>query len=270
MSAAMSSSSESIISPVPGSAPTDGLEQYPEPARITLRESSVGSKYLAFRADRETVLTFANLQLGRFFRRMLLDPVQGLVMLMAPDRVHEDTRSQLERVVDGFAALLGLSRAPLGSTRLRRLLDPQNTGAEPDCCFYLGANAAAYRQARAQGVEAADHFMLRHPVDLVVEVGVTHEDKGKQDFYCDLGVAEHWQIRTVDGLDLTIRFLALQAAERLPLSVSRVLPGATPAAIRDAYQLVLGEDDIFALRVPLLALLQRHGIVQQVPGSAPP
>ena len=227
----------------------------------------MGSKYLAFRADRETVLTFANLQLGRFFRRMLLDPVQGLVLLMAPDRLHEDTRGQIERVVDGFAALLGLSRAPLGSTRLRRLLDPQNTGAEPDCCFYLGANAAAYRQARAQGVEAADHFMLRHPVDLVVEVGVTHEDKSKQHFYRDLGVAEYWQIRTVDGLDLTIRFLDLQAAERLPLSVSRVLPGATPAAIRDAYQLVLGEDDIFALRVPLIALLQRHGIVEQLPGS---
>ena len=268
----MSSSAESIISPVPGSAPAAGLEQHAEPARITLRESSVGSKYLAFRADRETVLTFANLQLGRFFRRMLLDPVQGLVMLMAPDRVHEDTRGQIERVVDGFAALLGLGRAPLGSTRLRRLLDPQNTGAEPDCCFYLGANAAAYRQARAQGVEAADQYVLRHPVDLVVEVGVTHEDKSKQDFYCDLGVVEYWQIRTVDGLDLTIRFLDFQAAERLPLSVSRVLPGATPAAIRDAYQLVLGEDDIFALRVPLLKLLQRHGIVEQLPGSgsAPP
>lgn len=229
-----------------------------------MQESSVGSRYLAFRADRETVLTFANLQLGRFFRRMLLDPVQGLVVLMAPDRVHEDTRGQIERVVDGFAALLGLSRAPLGSTRLRRLLDPQNTGAEPDCCFYLGANAAAYRQARDQGVEAADHYVLHHPVDLVVEVGVTHEDQSKQDFYRDLGVPEYWQIRTVDGLDLTIRFLDLQTAQRPSLSVSRALPGATPAAIRDAYQVVLGEDDIFALRGPLLALLQRHGIVEQV------
>ena len=106
--------------------------------------------------------------------------------------------------------------------------------------------------------------MLHHPVDLVVEVGVTHEDRSKQDFYRDLGVPEYWQIRTVDGLDLTIRFLDLQAAQRPSRSVSRALPGATPAAIRDAYQVVLGEDDIFALRGPLLALLQRHGIVEQV------
>ena len=223
----------------------------------------MGSKYLAFHADRETVLTFANLQLGQFFRRTVLDPVRGLVMLMAPDRVHEDTRGQIERVVDGVAALLGLGRAPLGSTRLRRLPDPQNTGAEPDCCFYLGANAAAYRQARAQGVEAADHYVLHHPLDLVVEVGVTHEDKSKQQFYRDLGVPEYWQIRTADGIDLTIRLLDLQTRERPLMNVSRALPGVTPAAIREAYQLVLDEDDIFAIRAPLQTLLQRHGIVEQ-------
>ena len=260
----MSSRAESTVSTVPGSTPIVGREQHAARDRVTLRKSSVGSKYLAFRADRETVLTFADLQLGQFFRRMVLDPARGLVMLMAPDRVHEDTRGHLERVVDGVAALLELSRVPLGSTRLRRLLDPRNTGAEPDCCFYLGANAVAYRQARARGVEAADRYVLHHPLDLVVEVGVTHEDRSKHDFYRDLGVAEYWQIRTTDGVDLTVRFRDLQAPQRPLLSVSKALPGMTPAAIREAYGLVVGEDDIFALRAPLQALLQRHGIVQQV------
>ena len=76
----------------------------------------------------------------------------------------------------------------LCSTCLRRRGDPPGTGMEPDCAFYLGERARAFRAAVARGVEAVDAFIERTAPDLVVEVGITNVDANKTERYAEMEV----------------------------------------------------------------------------------
>lgn len=211
-----------------------------QPGELTFRKNSLGSGYIAFHADEATVLALAKSNLDSFFRRVVLDPVRGLVLLMVPGRAHEGISRNLDDVVTEMVDALDLASVKLGATRWRRPQDPESAGAEPDCCFYLGENAVAYLEAGERGETVADAYALRHPPDLVVEVGVTHVDRDKQAFYRDLGVPEYWHIDYTKGTGpkpkaTTVSFLALQAADgpRL-LSTSVVLPGMQPTDVSAA------------------------------------
>ena len=107
---------------------------------------------------------------------------------------------------------------------------------EPDCAFYLGERARAYREALAKGREAADAFFEKTAPDLVVEVEITNADRGKIERYGSLGVRELWLLRHRDGEDVPdTDFLALRPRTRpRPLAASNVLGGLTPADIREA------------------------------------
>ena len=107
---------------------------------------------------------------------------------------------------------------------------------EPDCAFYLGERARAYRDALANGREAADAFFEKTPPDLVVEVEITNADRDKIERYGNLGVRELWLLRHRDGDDVPeADFLALHPRTRpRPLTASNVLGGLTPADVREA------------------------------------
>lgn len=75
--------------------PTDlSVEMLEDKLRERLKEvkrTSFGSEYLAFHASRDEVVALAQSDMVNTFRRVVLDPVRGLVMLMSPSGGHEIT-----------------------------------------------------------------------------------------------------------------------------------------------------------------------------------
>ena len=124
----------------------------------------------------------------------------------------------------------------LCSTCLRRRGGPPGTGMEPDCAFYLGERARAFRAAVARGVEAVDAFIERTAPDLVVEVEITNVDASRTERYAEMGVRELWRLRSPrKSWELRAEFLALRpgSAPRR-LDASEVLEGLTPNDMREA------------------------------------
>ena len=197
----------------------------------------LGSTIHVLRADAGTITELAAIDWNSSFRRVCLDPVGGLIVLMTPSRVHEDLSEILGDIVDIAASTLRGAVRGLRTSRLREPGAPPGTGMEPDCAFYLGKNARAYREALEEGDDAADAFFERVPPDLVVEVEITNAARGKIARYADLGVPELWLFRPRDGKEDNpeLDFLALRpdAAPR-PLAVSNVLGNLTPADVSDA------------------------------------
>ena len=233
----------------------------PDPEMLTLRTGSMGSRYVAFYTDPGIVLAFARLHLEDAFRRVVLDPVRGLVLLMTPGRTHEGLSSRIDFVVQETATLLSLDCEPLRATRWRRPTDPPDTGAEPDCCYYLGENALTYQTFEEDEGEQADAWTLAHPPDLVVEVEVTHFDRAKQTFYRDLGVPEYWQLEQMPDRTLRAVFLDLRAlGSPPPLTESRLLTGLTPAALSASVR-AMKKCAFRDRRDMLLTVLREHGVV---------
>ena len=228
-------------------------------ATLMPHRSSLGSSYLAFHTDRDTVRTLASMELNQLFRRALLDPLQGLVVFMSPSRTHELIAGDLDRVLDALLAALDMDAVALRATRWRGPSDPKNTGAEADCCFYLGETARKYR-------ELGDAYV--HPPDLVVEIGVTHIDGTKQSVYRRLGVPEYWQIEREEGGNLRALFLDLQAGDYpVEIKKSAVLPMLAPDTLASILQetMYLSPRDF---RDRILDILTGYGVVQLGPGRA--
>ena len=189
-------------------------------------------------ADPGTIAGLAAVDWNRHFRRVCLDPVRGLIVLMTPSNLHENLTDIFDHIVDiAGSTLTGASKA-LRQTRLRRPGDPPGTGMEPDAAFYVGERAKGYRDALVEGAAAAEVFVEHTPPDVVVEVEITHADEGRIGHYADLGVRELWRLHGRKGSwDLRADFLALAygSAPR-PLAASGVLPGLTPDDVCEAVE----------------------------------
>ena len=107
---------------------------------------------------------------------------------------------------------------------------------EPDCAFYLDERAEAYRAALVEGEAAAEAYFERTPLDLVVEVEITHADAGKIERYGDIGVRELWRLHGRKGTrELRVELLALvPGAPPRSLAASGVLGGLTAGDVREA------------------------------------
>ena len=198
----------------------------------------LGSTIYRLRADAATVAALAGLDWTSRFRRVWLDPVGGVVVLMSPSPRHEGLTGVFDDIVRAAAGVLGRASAKLRSVRLRGKDAPPGTGMEPDCSFYVGERARAYVEALAESREAADAFLAENGPDLVVEVEITHADEGKIVRYADLGVREFWRLRGQRGGEtLSADFLALgRGAAPRPLEASAVLPGLTPSDVCEAVE----------------------------------
>ena len=196
----------------------------------------LGSTIHSLRADAGTVTALAAIDWNRWFPRVTLDPVRGLITLMTPSRLHDDLSEILSHIVDiAGSAVTGASRG-LRTTRLRGPGEPPGTGMEPDCAFYVGDRARAYRAALVDGEAAADAFLERTAPDLVVEVEITSADESKIARYGELGVRELWRLHGRKGTrDLRVDFLALRpGATPRPLPASALLGGLTENDVRKA------------------------------------
>ena len=196
----------------------------------------LGSTIHVLHADPQTVVELAAIDWTRSFRRVCLDPVRGLITLTAPSRLHDELARILDHVVDVAASAITGAVNGLLTARLREPGAPPGTGMEPDCAFYVGEKARAYRAALADGREAADAFFDENAPDLVVEVEITSADESKIERYGDLGVRELWLLQDRAGSgDPRAEFLALHpGATPRRLSTSTVLRDLTPDDICEA------------------------------------
>ena len=190
----------------------------------------LGSTIHVLRADAGTIAELAAIDWNRHFRRVCLDPVRGIITLMSPSYPHEDLTSTFDDIVDIAGSTLTGAAKKLRSLRLRGQDDPPGTGMEPDCAFYVGERAKAYYATREEGEAAVDAFVARVAPDLVVEVEITHADKGKAERYAEMGVRELWQLHgNRDSWELRAELLALSPGRTpLLLEASQVLEGLTP------------------------------------------
>ena len=190
----------------------------------------LGSTIHVLRADADTIAELAAIDWSRHFRRVCLDPVRGIIVLMSPSYPHEDLSQILGDIVDAAGSLISGVTKGLRSTRLRRPSEPPGTGMEPDCAFYVGERARGYFAALDEGDEAEAAFVERTAPDLVVEVEITNADKGKAARYGEMGVRELWRLHGRKGTkELRAEFLALDAGTAPHLiESSQVLEGLTP------------------------------------------
>ena len=204
--------------------------------QATMRTGPLGSTMHVLRADAETVVALAAIDWNRAFPLVYLDPIRGLITLMTPSRLHDELARALDHVVDIAASALTGAVKGLLSARLREPGASPGTGMEPDCAFYVGEKARAYRDALAHGKEAADAFFDENAPDLVVEVESTNADESKIDRYADLGVRELWLLQDPTGSGVpSTEFLALRPrTARRHLASSSVLGGLTPEDVRQA------------------------------------
>ena len=196
----------------------------------TTHVGPLGSTIHVLRADAGTIAALAAVDWNRHFRRVCLDPVRGLIVLMAPSSLHENLTDVFDHIVDIAGSVLTGASKGLRNTRLRRPGEPPGTGMEPDAAFYVGERARGFRDALVESVAAAEAYVERIAPDLVVEVEITHADEGKIGRYAELGVRELWRLHGRKGSrDLRADFLALSpdAAPRT-LDASQVLAGLTP------------------------------------------
>ena len=208
----------------------------------TMYTGPLGSTIHVIRADAGTIAELAAIDWNRYFRRVCLDPVRGLITLMVPSHPHEDLATILDDIVDAAGSVLAGARKGLRSLRLRDSTtgpgEPPGTGMEPDCAFYVGERAKGYYAARGEGKAAVEAFVERTAPDLVVEVEITHADAGKAERYGEIGVRELWRLHgRKDSWELRADFLALhpRSAPR-KLDASQVLEGLTPGDVCEAVE----------------------------------
>ena len=198
----------------------------------------LGSTIHCLRADAETVAAVAGVDWNERFRRVCLDPVRGVITLMAPSDLHEDLTGVFDDIVDLAADAFGRAVKKLRSPRLRGEGAPPGTGMEPDCAFFVGETAVAFLDAADEGPAARQAFLERNAPDLVVEVEITHADRGKIERYADLGVKEFWRLhaRQEEPAALTADFFSLDRGGAVPrrLEASVLLPGLTPEDVCEA------------------------------------
>ena len=207
-------------------------------APVTMHVGPLGSTVHVIRADAGTVAELAAVDWNRHFPRVCLDPLRGLITLMAPSRLHDDLATIFDDIVDVSADVFGRPSNGLRSTRLRGRGEPPGTGMEPDCAFYIGERAERYRAALIDGEAAADAFLEHTVPDLVIEVEITSADESRIGRYAQIGVRELWRLHGRKGSrELRVDFLALQRdAPPRTLAASALLEGLAPADVCEAVE----------------------------------
>ena len=202
----------------------------------TMHTGPLGSTIHVLRADAGTIAELAAIDWNRHFRRVCLDPVRGIITLMAPSHLHEDFSGILDHVVSAAGSVITGAAKGIRSTRLRGRGEPPGTGMEPDCAFYVGERARGYFAARAEGRAVLEAYVERTAPDLVVEVEITHADAGKAERYGEMGVRELWRLHgNRESWELRAEFLALRAGNApRRLDASEVLGGLTPEDVCEA------------------------------------
>lgn len=108
----------------------------------------------------------------------------GRLEIMSPSSMHEMYKEMLLHIASIVAYEFDKVFESRGSTTFKK--EPFAQGAEPDTCFYV-QNASQIIGKRQINLE------IDPPPDVIVEIDVSHESRGKFNFYAALGVPEIWR-----------------------------------------------------------------------------
>ena len=177
------------------------------------------------------------------FRRVSIDPVRGVAVMMAPSRLHERIAARVDKVAEGLGGGVpgGLRLEQLRGTRWRDREGPRGAGAEADCAFYVGETAEAYLRAEALGDAQADDFTERHPPDLVVEINVYHTDEGKPAWVSAAGRSGGSGQSPPANRRIGSRssfWICKRRAARPQARESKVIPGAQPGDVKEGLRVL--------------------------------
>ena len=177
------------------------LKRFPQTMHLPTFHNALGSPYVVIETDPDTVASLANSNAINVFRRVLLDSVRGIVMLMSPSRRHERLTRATDRFVPRTSMRSDKPCETLGSTRW----SDKGGSVEADDAYYVGDKAVGYRLALKEGESAADAFVASKDPDLVVEVTYSHYDALKIERYSRMKEPpEYWQIKAHKGQDGTL------------------------------------------------------------------
>jgi Uma2 family endonuclease len=144
---------------------------------------------------------------------------EGAMEVFMPSFGHERDADLLNCMVTMLTEELAISRVGGGTTTHKR--QDLGKGAEPDKCYWFGANARRVRGKRQLDFEV-------DPVpDLVIEIDVTHTSLDRLKIFAALRVPEVWRS---DGRSL--QFLHLQAnGTYQPRATSRNFPALRVSSV---------------------------------------
>ncbi|MCY4446809.1 MAG: hypothetical protein OXC02_10170 [Rhodobacteraceae bacterium] len=201
----------------------------------------MGSEFWQIKVPPEAVPLMAQkMNWNELGRRVLFDARAGIISWMNPSGPHEGLAAATDKIVLAAEEFISGRVTDMRGMRWKEPHEPDNVGVEADASFYIGAKAKEwYLIAQTKGDKALEEYEIYTPPDLVVEVEVTHLDKGKPDRYAGLGVREMWQTtrRQISGsVQIEVILLDLQAQDgpkRIDNSI--VLPGLNSANLNKIY-----------------------------------
>ena len=171
-------------------------------------------------------------------RRVRMSYLDGTLILMSPQFIHDQNGWRLALVVDRVTEILRIPCQGTVTTTLRRKGPGprKGTGKEPDFGFYFRDN-----DLRMRNKEQID-LDLDPPPDLAIEVDNKADSRKALKLYARIGVPEVWRYRP-KAKALWFGRLAGDAYE--PIDRSLNLPRLTPALVVRALEEAerLGETD---------------------------
>ncbi len=222
-------------------------DHYPAPQAI----GSMGSAFWQYQVPPDLIPHIADkIDWDRLGRRVLIDPIAGIISWMSPSGRHEIFAEATDDIVTATGDIINSEIRGVRGKCWKRPEDPKPTGMEADTSYYIGTKAegwiTAFRTGLAEGGETlaeerASAYEKENPPDLVVEIEITNLDRTKPNKYARLGVREMWQvtrIRKDDQLKTEVRILELQVeGGPCEVSQSRVLPGLKADVLPEVYLL---------------------------------
>jgi Uma2 family endonuclease len=109
---------------------------------------------------------------------------EGLLEIMTPLGLHENSNRFIESLIGAIADELNLNLKRFGSLTLKRA--KKLKGAEPDSCYYI-QNEPLVRSKQEIDLDNDP------PPDLVLEVDMSSGSMDKQPIYAAIGVPEFWR-----------------------------------------------------------------------------
>ena len=137
---------------------------------------------------------------------------QGVLEIMTPLGLHENSNRFIDDLIRAIADELNLNLKKFGSLTLKRA--KQLKGAEPDSCYYI-QNEPLVRSK--QEIELDND----PPPDLVLEIDITSGSLDKRPIYAAVGVPELWRY---DGKKLEVFVLQLSSQDYQQVNQSPTFP----------------------------------------------
>ena len=160
--------------------------------------------------------------------RTRMSYLDGTLILMSPQFIHDHNGWRLALVVDRVTEILRIPCRGTGTTTLRRKGGPRKgTGKEPDYGFYFGDNDSRMRDKEDIDLD------VDPPPDLAIEVDHKADSSRALRLYAKLGVPEVWRYKP-KAKTLWFGRLAGGAYESVDRSLN--LPRLTPTLVVQALE----------------------------------